>query len=1038
MTPEQYQRAKRLFAEASDLTGNERREFVERSAGDDQEVRKLLEDLLAADGDGNVPDESELVGHGVRVLAAEVADGQPHEAGVTQPMPERIGPYKILDILGEGGMGVVYLAEQSEPIKRQVALKLIKLGMDTREVIARFESERQALAVMNHPNVAGVLDAGSTEQGRPYFVMEHVPGIRITEYCDQHCLDTKQRLGLFAQVCHAVQHAHQKGIIHRDLKPSNVLVAVREGRSVPKVIDFGVAKAIQKRLTERTLFTEQGQLIGTPEYMSPEQADTTALDIDTRTDVYSLGVLLYELLAGTLPFEPASLRRAAFGEIQRLIREQEPPRPSTRLSRLGDESGIVAAKRRTNVASLQRQLRGDLDWITMKAMDKDRTRRYATASELADDIARHLKNEPVLAGPPGTGYRLRKFARRNRGPLIATGIVLLALIAGTVGTTIGLVQAVKARDQAQLQMEMTQSINDFLNNDLLAAVSPEQQGKDVRMRDVLDAASKAIEGKFDDAPLIEASVRSTLGSTYEKLGEYDMAEPHRTAALSLRQAELGAEHAGTLAALNNLANLYRKQGRFEEAEPLLVRLLDIRRRELGEEHTDTLISMNNLANLYSNLGRYEKAESLYARALEHRRRILGEEHTDTLIVMNNLAGVYDDLGQFDKAEPLYLKTLEIRRRVLGEEHPHTLVSMNNMAVLYFNQGRLDEAETLSAETLELRRRILGDAHPLTLGSIDLLALVLQRKGRIAEAESLILTALDARRRVLGAEHPDTLNSMNNLAVLYENEGRLDEARALHEETLKHRRALLGNKHVQTMISMNNLGALYWKQGRVDEAGALFKEAFENRLVVLGSEHPATHQVGVNLVEFYKAKGRIDLVRSLAGDILAGYRAKAILPDASAKALGDYAWELCTTLAEELRDPPAALEFANKAVAATKEADPDKLDTLALAQHMTGDSEAAAESQKKALALLPAGPSKNRSGYESSLAKYLVAAHSFAEAESLLLKQYQRLSADTSASPSKLRDAIEPLITLYESWHTAEPDKRYDTKAAQYRAMLPAE
>jgi len=374
-----------------------------------------------------------------------------HPAHVT------IGPYKILETLGEGGMGVVYLAEQTVPIHRKVALKLIKLGMDTRQVIARFDSERQALAMMDHPHVAKVFDAGTTEQGRPYFVMEYVRGIPITDYCDKLRLTTKERLTLFMQVCHAIQHAHQKGIIHRDIKPSNVLVTVEDDQPKPKVIDFGVAKATQQKLTEQTLFTEQGQLVGTPEYMSPEQAEMTALDIDTRTDIYSLGVLLYQLLAGALPFEPSSLRKAAFGEIQRIICEQEPPKPSTRLSGLGDESGTVAKRRRTTRAALEKQLHGDLDWITMKALEKDRTRRYPTATEFAADIQRHLGNEPVLANPPGAAYRAKKFIRRNKGGVIAVTAIFVALLLGLIGTSWGFSQAfrnsaeaIRQRDEALL------------------------------------------------------------------------------------------------------------------------------------------------------------------------------------------------------------------------------------------------------------------------------------------------------------------------------------------------------------------------------------------------------------------------------------------------------------------------------------------------------------------------------------------------------------------------------------------------------------
>ena len=346
--------------------------------------------------------------------------------------PQEVGPYRILERLGEGGMGVVYLAEQEKPIRRRVALKVIKLGMETRQVIARFEAERQALALMDHPGIAQVYDAGSTADGRPFFAMEYVAGLPITEYCDKHRLPLGGRLDLFVQVCGAVQHAHQKGVIHRDIKPSNLLVSVQDGRPVPKVIDFGVAKAIHQRLTEKTLFTQHGMIVGTPAYMSPEQAEMSALDVDTTTDIYSLGVVLYELLVSAPPLDPQALRRAGYAEMQRLIREYEPPRPSTRLSSLHAAADAVAHQRRTSLSRLVRELKSDLDWITLKAMDKDRTRRYASASELALDVTRHLNTEPVVARPPSITYRLGRFVRQYRAALLA---VALGVVSSTLVST---------------------------------------------------------------------------------------------------------------------------------------------------------------------------------------------------------------------------------------------------------------------------------------------------------------------------------------------------------------------------------------------------------------------------------------------------------------------------------------------------------------------------------------------------------------------------------------------------------------------------
>ena len=427
MTHSHWSRAKQVFQEALEKNGAERTQFVAAACGDDADLRAQVEALLAAHDQAGEFLASPTGGGAdaaARAVAEEASDHPPEGPGT------QIGPYKLLQLIGEGGFGMVYMADQVEPIRRRVALKIIKLGMDTKEVIARFESERQALAMMDHPNIARVLDAGATESGRPYFVMELVKGVPITEYCDANRLSTRERLDLFVDLCKAVHHAHEKGVIHRDIKPSNVMVTLHDGTPVPKVIDFGIAKATNQPLTEKTLFTAYGQFLGTPAYMSPEQAALGGLEIDRRCDVYSLGVLLYELLTGTTPVESAALRSRAFMEVMRIIREDDPPTPSARLNTLGERLTEIATSRHVEPNALAKLVRGDLDWIVMRAIEKDRRRRYASASELAGDVARYFRNEPVTARRPSAAYRMQKFARRRRGPLLAALGIAVAVAAG--------------------------------------------------------------------------------------------------------------------------------------------------------------------------------------------------------------------------------------------------------------------------------------------------------------------------------------------------------------------------------------------------------------------------------------------------------------------------------------------------------------------------------------------------------------------------------------------------------------------------------
>jgi serine/threonine protein kinase/Tfp pilus assembly protein PilF len=742
--------------------------------------------------------------------------------------PAQIGPYFIVEPIGEGGMGTVYKAEQRTPIRRVVAVKVIKLGMYTREVIARFEAERQALAVLDHPNVARVIDADATDDGRPYFVMEYVEGEPITSFADREKLTVEQRLQLFIQACNAVQHAHQKAIIHRDLKPSNILVTLNDGRPWVKVIDFGVAKALDQRLTEKTVYTETGQFIGTLEYMSPEQADVRMSDVDTRSDVYSLGVVLYELLTGAVPFDAARLRTAGYQDIQRIICEVDPSRPSTRLSDLGETALHVASCRQMPLDALEQLLHRELDWIPLKAMRKIRSERYATANELSDDIQNYLANRPLRAGPESTTYRLRKFLRRNkRGVAASVGMILL-LVGGIITTGWQAVRATRAEIRVTEERDSAKATLEFLTNDVLAGATPENI-PDAKVREqiisaMLTPAAKRVGEAFANRPLAEASVRQAIQSVLREIGRSDLALPHAEIALSIRRRVLGDEHPDTLASLNDYGRVLRMLGRMTEAAAAYKQALEGRRRVLGEEHRDTIGSINNYAGALEMLGKTDAAEPLLKHALEVRRRQLGDDHADTMTSANNYAKALTNQGRFAEAELLYRDVLERRRRVQGNDHPLTLMALNNLAFALRKQGRSEEAEPLYRQALQDYQRVLGDDHPGTLTSLNNYAYVLESLGRFAEAEPLFRRTLESRRRVLGEDHPDTIFSINSYAIVLQSMGRFIEAEPLARDAV--RRACdnpsLGPDHKLTRSMAQVHAEVLEALGREVEAAALRK------------------------------------------------------------------------------------------------------------------------------------------------------------------------------------------------------------------------
>ena len=800
----------------------------------------------------------------------------------------RIGRYRLLSILGEGGMGIVYLAEQERPIRRRVALKVIKPGMDSKRVLARFEAERQALALLDHPNIAQVYDAGTTETGRPYFVMEYVKGVSITEHCDQYTLSIEDRLALFLQLCHAVQHAHLKGIIHRDIKPSNILVTVHSDQAVPKVIDFGVARAISQPLTERTLYTEQGQLVGTPEYMSPEQVEMAHEDIDTRSDVYSLGVLLYVLLTGVLPFDAQTFREGGIDRIRQTIRQEDPNTPSKRLSSLGEEATEVARNRRTEVGTLAKRLRKELEWIPLKAMRKEREHRYQSASELANDVRNYLSGIPVMAGPESATYRVKKYMQRHKALVMGTAAVVVVLLVGIIVSTVFAIGQARARAREQ-------AVSDFLQNIVIASLNPlHVGGKEITNRSILDAASEGLEEKFADKPLAEASIRQTLAIAYFALGLYKQNEVHTKRVLEIHQTELGDEHPVTLesmkclgwtffyqsrydeaeqlltqavegirlvvdeahwtrlSALAMLGAVYYIQGRFDEGEQLMSEALETVRRVLGAEHESSPIFMGTLAAGHRLQGRYQEAEPLFEKALKIGYRVRGERDWETLQLMHHYGELLGDLGRYDEAEQLLCKALEGRRATLSEEHSDTLRTMNALGWLYHSQGRDEQAEEMFGTALDTADRVLGRSHTCSLSSMHGLGAIYVARGSYDQAKPLLANAYDLLCRILSEENWATLSVKNTLAELYMAQGHDTKAKEVYLETREARSRTLGKHHPSTLETLNDLAMLYKKQGVYDKAEPLLIQAVEGRRLTLGNAHPHALESWYNLIALYEA------------------------------------------------------------------------------------------------------------------------------------------------------------------------------------------
>ncbi|MCG8406572.1 MAG: serine/threonine-protein kinase [Phycisphaerales bacterium] len=909
MDSDRHDHIGQLFLEARELPASERGAFLDEACNGDRELKREVESLLACEADDlNL---EQVPGLDVRAGVTDL-DKRLKEEAVAEAanLPTRIGKYQIVRKLGEGGMGIVYLAEQSHP-RRRVALKVIRPGWASDRLIRRFLNEAEVLGQLQHPGIAQIYEAGTakmeatsgaSEAEQPFFAMEYIEGLPLNRYIARKQLNVRQQLELIANICDAVHHAHTKGVVHRDLKPSNILIVdegTKDSRDLgtkgeeeadshsaprplgpsvpssvqPKILDFGVARVTDADIQITTLQTDVGQLIGTIPYMSPEQIEGDSSHLDQRSDVYALGVICYECLAGKLPHE---LRNASIPEVARLIREEEPSR----------------------LSSVNSVFRGDIETIVAKALEKEKERRYASAAELAADIRRHLEHRAIIARPTTAAYRLRKFAKRNKvlvGGIVSVFIVLLAGI--FVSTSMYLKaedarveaqdnltlaeereqEATEARDQLQVVVDFQSSMLSEIDarqmgrsivadqrnhirkrlekegrsseeieaavtsfNKLATLVNATDLALEVVDEHVLSRAMETIDQEFAHQPLVSAALRQTVANAYHEIGLDESAMPLQEAALRTRREQLGNEHPDTLSSINRMGLLHRSMGDYPEAESYYREALENRRRVLGDNHADTLQSMANVASILIDQGKYDDAEKAAISARDRSREHLGEEHNRTLEATYVLAQVYDKRGRHDQSEPLHLRVVDLRRKTLGDKHSKTVDALNNLAGWYWDNGRYDEAEKLYVEILETRRRTLGEEHPKTLRSTNNLGTLYHKQGQYEKARKIYTGSLELHRRVLGAEHPDTLILLSNIATLHVQSRDPKSAIALFEEMLEIRKRISGPHHPDTLFTMNNLAHAYSRiPGRLEDAERVNREVLAIRREVLGDDHPDT-------------------------------------------------------------------------------------------------------------------------------------------------------------------------------------------------------
>lgn len=971
MTPEQQRRVKSLFFDVRTIATIDRAAFLDRECADDAEVRAEVESLLRHSDDPTPP----------------LLQTPPPEKPTVPPAPThaggtQIGHYRLIKIIGRGGMGVVYLAEQDNP-QRQVALKLLGADSASEASLKRFEHEAQVLGRLQHPGIAQIFEAGTFDLGngpQPYFAMEYIDGLPLTAYAQAQLLGNRQRLELMAKVCEAVHHAHQKGVIHRDLKPGNILV---DESGQPKVLDFGIARVTDADLRRTTLRTDVGQLMGTVAYMSPEQAAADPHDLDTRSDVYALGVICYELLTDQLPHD---LKHKALHEATRVIREDDP----------------------RSLSSFSRALRGDIETIVGKALEKDRQRRYQSALDLAEDVRRYLRDEPVTARPPSFGYQASKFARRHKALVGGTAAVMLVLIAGLVTTVYWLKQAIAARNAEAEQKAVAEQRADQLANvvgfqsRMLSGFDQELMGLQWR-DDVLTEARSAMMRSGLESSAADSRIRELqsllAGTDFTTPAVNSLDRNVIEKALADIDSQFADQPLVQASLLQTVAITLSGIGRFQAALDPQTRTLEIRRLQLGDDAADTLISENEMGLLLSNLGRLPESEQHLRRALAIGQFQPGESSLNSITVMHNLGTTLQIQGRYEEAEKILSQALASSRSVHGDDHPDTLSAMQSMGELLVSMGKFEDARTLLEASLAGRKKILGEDDPETLTSMQDLGVALRSLGKQAEALPYLRQSLEGRRRVLGGDHRQTLMALINISTILQELGRVNDALPYSSEALESYKRIYGPTYIDTLGAMLTHGVLLWSAGRNDEGLPYIRQALEGGRKQLDQNPNVAVMAAINLCSGLTAQNHHEEALPYCQEAVE--LCLKILP-------ADHAYTLIAkgNLAQSL----SGLGRHDEAVAMAGQS------TAALIKQLSPDHPQAITAQ-------------------SVLGTVLRGAGRFAEAEGPSVDAAIRALNTLGPMHPTTRTCAQNAIALYEQWNTAEPGKGHDQQAGQWRGRI---